>query len=154
MLGLSLAEPTGLWLLAIVIVLAAIFGAILLAWVRRLADRSGRRARARQGQRAERHAERLLARAGYRVVERQITRRWTLWINGEPTEVTCRADLLVRRGREHLIAEVKGRGPATDPRNPSTRRQLLEYVLAFDVDGALLVDMASGEIHRVEFPDR
>lgn len=140
--------------LVIAVLLAAIVGALLFAWARALADRWGRRSRARQGQRAERAAERLLTRKGYRVVDRQITRRWSLWIDGEPTEVVCRADLLVERGRERLIAEIKGRGPATDPRHPSTRRQLLEYVLAFDVDGALLVDMATRTVHRVEFPER
>jgi len=153
MLDLLRIDPQVLWL-ALALLFAAVLGALVLAWGRRWIDRGERRARARAGQRAERDAERLLARAGYRVVERQITQRWTLWIDGEPIEVTCRADLIVSRGRERLIAEVKGRGPATDPTNPSTRRQLLEYVLAFDVDGALLVDMAGKRVLRVDFPNR
>jgi hypothetical protein len=33
----------------------------------------------------------------------------------------------------------------------ATRRQLLEYRLAFDVDGVLLVDVETGEVSEVEF---
>lgn len=34
----------------------------------------------------------------------------------------------------------------------ATRRQLLEYLVAFEADGVLLVCPERGAIHRVEFP--
>jgi hypothetical protein len=33
-----------------------------------------------------------------------------------------------------------------------SRRQLLEYLMAFGADGALVVDMVAGEVREVEFP--
>jgi hypothetical protein len=108
--------------------------------------------RLRAAQRAESAAERLLERLGFAVVERQATRRWTLAVDGEETEVWCRADLLlVRRGRLY-VADVKSGERSPDPFGPATRRQLLEYLLAFGADGALVVDMVAGEVREVEFP--
>ena len=36
--------------------------------------------------------------------------------------------------------------------SPATRRQLLEYLLAHEADGALLVDMDAEVVVHVEFP--
>ena len=44
------------------------------------------------------------------------------------------------------------RRPFSRGRHTATRRQLLEYALAYDVDGVLLVDMTAGRLHQVEFP--
>ena len=38
--------------------------------------------------------------------------------------------------------------------NRDTRRQLLEYACAFQVDGALLVDGARARVHEIVFPQR
>jgi Holliday junction resolvase-like predicted endonuclease len=110
----------------------------------------GRNAAAQDG---ERRAERVLRRAGFAVVERQVAGRLSLSIDGERVEVTNRADLIVRRGRRTYVAEVKTGAIAPDPTHPATRRQLLEYRLAFDVDGVLLVDMEREAVHEIGFPD-
>jgi len=125
----------------------------LLAW-RRASTRVARNNRARQrvAEAGEAQAEVVLCRAGYRVLDRQVTGRWVLWIDGEVHEVRNRADLLVSRAGRRFVAEVKTGEHAPDPRNPATRRQLLEYALAFPAHGVLLVDMASRSIHEVEFP--
>jgi len=109
------------------------------------------RARARRG---ERDAERLLARAGYRVTQRQARARATYRVDGDPREVEVVADLLVtRRGRTY-VAEVKTGARAPDPTHRATRRQLLEYGHAFDADGVLLVDVEAGRVSRVVLPTR
>ena len=90
---------------------------------------------------------------GYGVVGRQPTRRWRMTIAGRPREVSSRADLLVERKGRRFVADVKTGGRAPDPRIPATRRQLMEYLLVFEVDGALLVDMERGRVREVEFPD-
>jgi hypothetical protein len=41
---------------------------------------------------------------------------------------------------------------APQPRHGATRRQLLEYRLAFDVDGILLVEPEHALIREVRFP--
>ena len=67
-------------------------------------------------------------------------------------KVELRADLLVERDGMRFIAEVKTGERAPDPSFPPTRRQLLEYRLAFDPYGVLLVDVEAGEIFEVDFP--
>jgi hypothetical protein len=58
----------------------------------------------------------------------------------------------VRSRVGRYIAEVKTGRAAVRLDTAATRRQLLEYRVAFDVDGVLLVDAEAGEIRLVEFP--
>jgi hypothetical protein len=118
-------------------------------WVGRANRRRNEVARA-----GESDAERVLARLGWEVVARQVSRTWELEVDGEPQEVRSRADLLVRRGRgrRRYVVEVKTGDRAPTPTLPATRRQLLEYALVFDVEGVLLLDMDRREVHVVRFP--
>ena len=130
--GLALVQTLRLW-----------WRAAAVRW--RLAEQS---ARASAG---EARAEKLLARAGYRVEARQATERWRVAVDGAAHEVTLRADFVVlRRGRRY-VAEVKTGAAAPDIAAPATRRQLLEYRCAFGVDGVLLVDAEAGRVHAVDF---
>lgn len=139
------------WLL--VVVLLVLLAAALLAWAwERGRMGRGNRARQRVALRGETDAERLLGAAGFQILERQAAARWTLWVDGEPVEVGCRADLLVERDGDLFVAEVKTGELAPDPARPATRRQLLEYHLAFEVDGLLLVDMSARRIREVRLP--
>ena len=52
---------------------------------------------------------------------------------------------------ERLVAEVKTGEAAPSLATAATRRQLLEYHVAFAVDGVLLVCPERGAIHRIEF---
>ena len=70
----------------------------------------------------------------------------------DQNDTGCRADLLVERDGRLYVADVKSGALATDPTLPATRRQLLEYLLAYEVDGALLVDMEARQIREVVFP--
>jgi len=137
--------------LHVILLMFGLGGVALTWWWTR--GRTGRRNRARQrvASKGEARAERLLGRAGFKVVERQATRRWTMWIDGEPVEVSCRADLIVRRRGREYVAEVKTGDRAVKARAPATRRQLMEYRHVFDVDGLILVDMAHGVLHWVAF---
>lgn len=134
-----------------VLALVVLLLAILVVRARSRIGRNNRR-RGRIASRAEEEAERLLRRAGYAIVDRQVTGAWTLRVDGEDREVRMRADLLVKRRGARFVAEVKTGRTAPRPDLPETRRQLLEYLLAFDVDGVLLVDMETRAVHRVEFP--
>jgi len=98
----------------------------------------------------ERDAPELLASAGYEVLARQVEGSWTVRANGEPKTFGLRADYLVSRGGRRLIAEVKTGRVAPSLAHGATRRQLLEYGAAFDVDGVLLVDADRGTITHVE----
>ena len=109
-----------------------------------------------RARRLERRARWLLARRGYRVQAGQVERELALWVDGEAHRYGVRADYLVvdRRGRP-FVAEVKSGGLASDPLHTPTRRQLLEYQLAYhETEGVLLVDMERRRIRRVRFPQR
>ncbi|MCP4872810.1 MAG: hypothetical protein GY898_29310 [Proteobacteria bacterium] len=125
---------------------------LVLVWIGGRGSRVQRR-RMRRALRAEDRAEALLERAGYVIEDRQLVGAWPMVVDGEEVDATLRADLLVRKRRRLYIAEVKSGPVASRPTDPSTRRQLLEYRLAFDVDGVLLVDMHRRRILTIEFPD-
>lgn len=109
------------------------------------------RARQRRAIRGEQDAERLLERRGFTVLETQVAGSWTVWLDDQPVEIELQADVLVERDGEVFVAEVKTGQKAPSIRTARTRRQLLEYHHAFDVDGVVLVDMEAGTVSRVSF---
>ena len=68
-------------------------------------------------------------------------------------EVIYLAGSSIRIG-ELLVAEVKTGEEAPNFATTATRRQLLEYHVAFAADGILLVCPERGTIHRIVFPIR
>ena len=108
---------------------------------------AARRSRAADG---EAGAFRLLERAGYEVLERQVPGSWTVRADGEALTFGLRADYLVAAAGKRYIAEVKTGRLAPRLSHGPTRRQLLEYGAAFDVDGVLLVDADAGTLTHVE----
>lgn len=111
------------------------------------------RARVRRALAGERDAEDLLRQSGFTVVDRQVRGAWTLRVDGQDHEVEVRADLLVERDGQRLVAEVKTGQRAPDPLYPPTRRQLLEYGLVFACDGLVLVNPETRTLVEVQFPD-
>jgi hypothetical protein len=110
------------------------------------------RVRARRAAAGEIDAEPLLGRAGYEVLARQVPGRWTVFADGEPCEIAVRADLIVQRGGRRYVAEVKTGRLAPRLDHAPTRRQLLEYSVAFEADGVLLVDADEGRVTVVDLP--
>jgi hypothetical protein len=108
--------------------------------------------RLEEARRGEVRARGLLEARGYSVVGAQSICSYKLAIDDEELEVPLRADYLVTRDGLRYVAEVKTGALAPYLRTPATRRQLLEYRLAFDVDGILLVDAEQERIHVVRFP--
>jgi hypothetical protein len=143
---------TDVLLAAIASVLACIAVLALVAMLRRWrASRRARRRAARAGA-GERDAVALLEAGGYRIVVAQARRTWAPIVDGEPHAIVLRADYLVERDGERLVAEVKTGEVAPSLDAAATRRQLLEYRVAFAADAVLLVCPERGEIHRIEFP--
>ena len=128
--------------------------ATLLVRARWRAGAGSRRAvaRAHRAGAGEADAEALLEAEGYTILERQVRCLWWITVDGEEEEVELRADLLVERDSQRFIAEVKTGTKAPDPAFPPTRRQLLEYRLAFHPYGVLLVDVEAATIYAVDFP--
>lgn len=118
-------------------------------WRRWIERRRAARAR-RLGRRGERKGLRLLERAGYHIDESQVSAHVGLLVDGERRRYPVRADALVRRDGLRFVAEIKA-GPANATlSHRGTRRQILEYIHAFDADGVLLVDVPGRRVQRVE----
>jgi hypothetical protein len=130
--------------LALVLLLAA---RALARWRSRAAARR-RWVRAAAG---EVEAEDLLAEHGFAIVDRQAGLVWSIECDGEPHAVELRADLLVERDGRRYVAEVKTGTSAPLLTNAATRRQLLEYCVAYQVDSVLLVDVEAQAVREVTF---
>lgn len=139
------------------LLIPALLAALALAcfgwWVTATKVARGNAARGEVARNAEVEAEALVEELGYTVVDRQVMGRMWMVVDSEPVEITCRADLLLFDGTRRWVAEVKSAARVANPAWPATRRQLLEYHLAFGVDGVLLIDMARREVQHVTFPD-
>lgn len=140
------------WLAAAACILLAVVQTARLRWTRALPSRRAR-VHAARGAAGERAAEDLLRERGYRIERRQVCAEIELLVDGAPARFGVRADLWVTRGRRRFVAEVKSGDVVSDLRHGPTRRQLLEYQLAFaEADGVLLVDASSGRVREVRFP--
>lgn len=143
------ARP-GVWLALGLLLLA--LGSLLAHWVAVLRARRAGRAHNLRGQRGERDALRLLRRAGYTLEARQLRSSYAVQVDETVAEVQLQADFIVSRAGRRLVAEVKTGVHAPRFEHAETRRQLLEYQLAFDVDAVLLVDVEAGAVKEVRFP--
>ena len=138
------------WVVAALCALAL----VLLLAARALARRRSRTLARRRSARAiagEREAEDLLAGCGFAILDRQAQLLWSIDCDGEPHPVELRADLLVERDGRRYVAEVKTGISAPLLTNAATRRQLLEYCIAYQVDSVLLVDIDEQAIREVSF---
>jgi len=134
-------------------VVAAVLALVVLGFVVRGWITSWqRRRRFSRARDVEAVAPRILLASGYEVVGAQVPGSYSIRVNGQPFEVALRADYIVMRQGRRFVAEVKSGKLAPRLGTAATRRQLLEYSLAFPVDGALLVDGEKGRIYAIEFP--
>lgn len=140
--------PPALWLLLpfLVLIIAAVI------WAQRWVDRHRRRRIARRAQGAERAALELLRSHGYVVVDTQVRRAWPVQHGAQHFDINLRADAMVERGNRRFIAEIKSTAFVADLRHGPTRRQLLEYAVAYGASGLLLVDMHAARIDEISFP--
>ena len=140
----------------IALVATAVVASLLALWLaatlrRWRGSRRARRRAARAGAGEDRAADLLVA-AGFTIVERQACVDWAPLVDGEPCLTPLRADYLVELDGQMLVAEVKTGAAAPSITTAATRRQLLEYCIAFAADGVLLVCPERDEIHRIVFP--
>jgi hypothetical protein len=141
------------WVDPRLVLFAGLFvGAVVMVWVPRALRRARLAARFRRSRRLEAGAAQVLAAAGYTVLATQVTAPCVVTEGGAPVTSDLRADYLVERRGRTFIAEAKSGPRATDLRERGTRRQLLEYATAYDVDGVLLIDMEAERVIEVAFP--
>ncbi len=134
--------------------LSALVGAFLFHWVTRFLLRLKLKKRFDRASLGEKEAEDLLEEWGYKIEETQTSSRLSMWINGEEFSYLVRPDAFAVKEDKRYLVEVKTGKQATNPKNTSTRRQLLEYFHGFDVEGVLLIDADLKKIHQIHFEPR
>ncbi len=139
------------WIAITALVVVVLYLVLVLVWTRGRAGRQSRR-RQRRADRGEKGARRVLRRAGYKIIHTQPPGTWPVIVDGQRRETDVRADYIVTRHRRTFVVDVKTGDKAPNPTYPPTRRQLLEYLIAYDADGVLLVDMEQGRVIEVDFP--
>jgi len=136
-----------------VALVAAVIALWLASVLRRWRGSWRARRRAVRAGAGEDRAAGMLEAAGFRIVARQARTVWKPLVDGEPFETELRADYLVEARGELLVAEVKTGREAPSLATAATRRQLLEYHVAFRADAVLLVCPEAQTIHRIDFRD-
>ncbi|MBE7452849.1 MAG: hypothetical protein HS111_38045 [Kofleriaceae bacterium] len=138
------------------VLIAATVAALLVVvtLLRALAARGRRRTarrRARVALAGEARAEALLADAGFAVLDRQVAHTWQIAVDDDVHEAALRCDFLVARDGQRWVAEVKTGDLAPSLTTTATRRQLLEYQVAYAAAGVALVDATAGTVREVRF---
>ncbi len=108
--------------------------------------------RMQRAQRGEERAAAQLEALGYAILGAQVEANHAVSVDDRVVNVTLRADYLVEHSGRRYVVEVKTGAFAPKIETSATRRQLLEYRVAFDVDGVLLVDGETGKVHAITFP--
>ncbi len=146
MLGVAI-----LLILPIFILLIIAIGVIIYFKVKQEEERYSLNDRFRKARRAESRAISFLTDRGYEVLDTQKTAQVVTLVDGRPETNFVRADALVTKGNRIYVVDVKTGYKAPNISNTATRRQLLEYYLAYNVDGVLLVNMTTEEIKKIAF---
>jgi len=132
-------------------ILGAIIGAFLALFILKLFNQIKVKRRFEKAKNSEKQAVILLERHGFRITDIQKTKTYTLFVDNKPHEAMVRADMIAKKNNKTYVVEVKSGKKAPSPRSIATRRQLLEYYLAYRPDGLLLVDMEKEKIRQIRY---
>lgn len=138
--------------LFLLIVLFTITGGVITFFLIRFYDRKKVQKKILQGIKLEHEAQHLLKKEGYNIISHHAPLLYTIKQDNIPIPIQLELDYVVSKNGKTFFAEVKsGEHTATIHYAP-TRRQMLEYAVAGNYNGYLLVDMFHKKIHHIEFP--
>jgi hypothetical protein len=147
-------QPMPPWLVALACgLIASLVLQVLISHARSWWVRRRVRARTTRAVLGERRAGELLRELGFEIVGAQVAAEYAVRVNDADVTVGVRADYIVEKDGSRYVAEVKTGELAPRISTPATRRQLLEYTVAFGVEGILLVDAEANRVHTVVFPN-
>ncbi len=148
------AVPQG-WLVVALFAVSSVAAAqAFSSWISRFIRRRRILSRVARAGGGEKEAAIYLQDAGFIVLGTQVASTYTLTVDERPMDIDVRADLVVEKGARRFVVEVKTGKLAPRLDTPATRRQLLEYQLAFEVDGVLLFDAEARALRAISFPER
>ena len=116
-------------------------------WVR------GKKLRQRfsKSRQAEKEAEKILRKNGYTIIDIQKSKPLLITIGDKIHRYLVRIDYLARKRGKVYVVEVKSGEKIPYITNRETRRQMLEYYLAYQPSGILLLNMKNKTISEVKF---
>ena len=129
----------------------AVIGGVLFFFASRALFSHKMSRRVELAQFSQEEAESLLKKKGFRIIDKQRRADVITYIDGKPNLGFVQADFIVEKNGKKYVAEVKAGEMVSDPTEPSTRRQLLEYKFAYKPYGILLVNMLDRTIHNIDF---
>lgn len=109
------------------------------------------RKRFSKSRQAEKEAEKILKKNGYAIIDVQKSKPLLLTIGDKIHRYLVRIDYLVRKKGKVYVVEVKSGEKIPYITNRETRRQMLEYYLAYQPSGILLLNMKNKSISEVKF---
>jgi len=109
------------------------------------------RKRFSKSRQAEKEAEKILRKNGYAIIDVQKSKPLLITIGGKIHRYLVRIDYLARKRGKVYVVEVKSGEKIPYITNRETRRQMLEYYLAYQPSGILLLNMKNKSISEVKF---
>ena len=109
------------------------------------------RKRFSKSRQAEKEAEKILRKNGYAIIDAQKSKPLLITIGDKIHRYLVRIDYLVRKRGKIFVVEVKSGEKIPYITNRETRRQMLEYYLAYQPCGILLLNMKNKIISEVKF---
>ncbi|MFC1559649.1 hypothetical protein ACFLZ2_00520 [Candidatus Margulisiibacteriota bacterium] len=128
-----------------------LIGAYIFYYINRIIQRFRLSRRAGGALIAQEEAEDLLKKHNFKIVDKQRRADIITFVDGKPNLSFVQADYIVEKRGKYYVAEVKAGESVASPRDPATRRQLLEYKFAYQPDGLILVDMIERRLHLIDF---
>jgi len=109
------------------------------------------RKRFSKSRQAEKEAEKILRKNGYAIIDTQKSKPLLITIGDKIHRYLVRIDYLARKRGKVFVVEVKSGEKIPYITNRETRRQMLEYYLAYQPCGILLLNMRNKSISEVKF---
>jgi len=109
------------------------------------------RKRFSKSRQAEKEAEKILRKNGYVIIDAQKSKPLLITIGDKIHRYLVRIDYLARKRGKVYVVEVKSGEKIPYITNRETRRQMLEYYLAYQPCGILLLNMKNKSISEVKF---
>jgi hypothetical protein len=128
-------------------------GGLLLKWYTRDTLRRKLTKRVHRAAAGEKNARCFLIDHGFTILNEQAYIKKKLAVDGVSVPFTLRADFIVRKGRRNAVVDAKSGSQAADPRNPETRRRMLEYFCYYDVKDAYIYDDVKKSLKKIVFTD-
>ena len=100
---------------------------------------------------AEKEAEKILKKNGYAIIDTQKSKPLLITIGDKIHRYLVRIDYLAKKRGKVYVVEVKSGEKIPYITNRETRRQMLEYYLAYQPSGILLLNMKNKSISEVKF---